>query len=60
MIKINNIEKTEQEWLNEFNIIGRTKFFILYKILNKRLLLEEIINQTADLNQQPPTEINPI
>ena len=52
-IIINDIEKTEAEWNDEFELIGRPDFFILYKILNKRLLWEEIAKQKEDPNKQP-------
>jgi hypothetical protein len=44
LITINNVQKTEQQWLDEFEALTRPVFYKTYGILNKRLLWEVIEN----------------
>ncbi len=53
MIKINNVEKTKEEWLLEFDSIGRPAFYKLYGILNKRLLWEAINKAEMEVSIKP-------
>lgn len=66
-IVVNNISKTEQEWLTEFNAIGRKQFYVTYNVQNLRQLREIIeeakgggylINATP--NSQPAWRIKAI